>query len=75
MQGCIFSKEIKTFPELIFERKKLFHSFRRYSFRKDLLVTFGKVFCISTMEILPQNLKFWKFFRDQKRLIMENIHP
>jgi len=40
MQGCIFSKRIKTFPEPIFERKKLFHSLR-----KDL-VTFGKVFVI-----------------------------
>jgi len=41
MQGCIFSTNFKTFPELIYERKKLFHFFR-----KDLLFTFRKVFVI-----------------------------
>lgn len=70
MQGCIFSRKIKTFPELVFKRKKLFHSFR-----EGLFVTFGKVFCNSQMEKLPQNLRFWKLFQDQKNPILENIHP
>jgi len=69
MQGCIFSKRIETFPELIFERKKLFHSFRR-----DLLVAFGKVFVILRWK-LHKILRFWKLFKDQKRRILENVHP
>jgi len=39
--GVYIFQKIETFPEQIFERKKLFHSIR-----KDLLFTFGKVFVI-----------------------------
>ena len=37
--------------------------------------TFGYVFQNSQTETLLQNLKFRKLFQNQKRLILENIHP
>jgi len=61
MQGCIFSKKkVKTFPEPIFERKKLFQSFR-----KDL-VTFGKVFVIFRWNFLYKLSDFGNFQNQKK---------
>jgi len=70
MQGCIFSRKIKTFPELVFKRKKLFHSFR-----EGLLVTFGKVFCNSQMEKLSQISDFGNFSRTKKILFWKIFIP
>jgi len=44
-------------------------------FQKRFSFHFWKSFCNSQMETLSQNLRFWKLFQDQKRLILENIHP
>jgi len=63
MQGCIFSKRIKTFPEPIFEGKKLFHSFR-----KDILITFGKVFVILRWKHFHKVSDFGNFSRTRKGL-------
>jgi len=63
MQGCIFSKTIKTFPEQIFERKKLFHSFR-----KDLLFTYEKAFVILRWKNFHKISDFGNFSRTNKGL-------
>jgi len=56
MQGCIFSKTIKTFPELIFGRKKFFHSFN-----------FGKVFLILRWKLFHKTSDFRNFFPEPKK--------
>jgi len=56
----IFQKKVKTFPEPIFEREKLFQSFR-----KDL-VTFGKVFVIFRWNFLYKLSDFGNFQNQKK---------
>jgi len=66
----ILPKKIKTFPQPIFERKKLFHSFR-----KDLLVTFGKVFVILRWKHFHKISDFGNFSRTKKILFWKIFIP
>jgi len=64
----IFPKS-QNFSRIDFWMKETLPFFQKRSSRDS-----WKSFCNSQMETLSQNLRFWKLFQDQKRL-MENNHP